>query len=105
VGRYTLSLLAEGDLDDIGAYTRREWGDAQCARYLDQLENACQFLADDSRRGRPCDDIRPGLFRYETGRHVVFFRRLPSGIRVQRFLHDRMLPEIHDLEDDDENEP
>jgi plasmid stabilization system protein ParE len=63
VGRYTLSLLAEGDLDEIGAYTRREWGDAQCARYLDQLENACQLLADDFRRGRPCDDIRPGLFR------------------------------------------
>jgi toxin ParE1/3/4 len=102
VGRYVLALLAEGDLDDIGVYTQREWGDAQCVRYLDQLENTCQLLADVPQRGRACENIRPGLFRYETGRHVVFFRRLPDGIRVLRFLHDRMLPEIHEFEDDDD---
>jgi toxin ParE1/3/4 len=104
VGRYTLSLLTEGDLDDIGMYTRGEWGDAQCAPYLDRLETARELLADDPRRGRPCGDIRPDLHRYETGRHVVFFRRLPDCIRVLRFLHNRMLPDIHDFEDDDEGE-
>lgn len=88
------------------AFTRTaNGGDAQCARYLDQLENACQLLAEEPWRGRPCGEIRPGLFRYEIGRHVVFFRRMPDGIRIQRFLHDRMLPGIHDFEDDEENEP
>ncbi|MFZ5891314.1 MAG: type II toxin-antitoxin system RelE/ParE family toxin [Myxococcota bacterium] len=104
MSKVVLSQLAEGDLLDIAVYTLREWGDAQCTRYLGQLENACHLLADDPQRGRPCDDVRPGLFRYETGRHVVFFRRFPDGVRVLRFLHDRMLPEIHDLEGDEDQE-
>jgi toxin ParE1/3/4 len=90
-------------LDEIGAYTRREWGEPQCAHYLDLLENACMLLAYTPHLGRPCDNIRPGISRHETGRHVVFFRRSPDGIRVLRFLHERMLPEVHDFEDDEDD--
>jgi plasmid stabilization system protein ParE len=67
VGRYTLTLLAEDDLGDIGAY----------------------------------ENLGPGLLRCESGRHVVFFRRSPDGVRVLRFLHERMLPELHDFDDED----
>ena len=91
-------------MDDIAAYTLRRWGDAQCARYLDQLESACQLLADIPHRGRPCEGIGPGLFRHESGKHVVFFRRLPDGVRVLRFLHERMPPELHDFDDEDDEE-
>ena len=69
---------------------------------LAELEDCCQLLADTPGLGRACDDILPGVFRREQGKHVVFFRRTASGIRVLRFLHGRMLPEHHLLEDDDE---
>lgn len=100
---FRFSRFAEADLLSIGAYTLRTWGDAQAARYLDELEACCQQLADNAGLGRPCDNIRPGLYRRELGKHVIFFRREPDGILVSRILHQRMLPNRHAF--NDENNP
>jgi plasmid stabilization system protein ParE len=37
--------------------------------------------------------------RIEYGKHVVFFRRTRSGIRIGRVLHQKMLPRRHSFED------
>jgi toxin ParE1/3/4 len=100
VGIFRFLRLAEADLRGIGSYTLRAWGEAQTIRYLDALEACCQMLADDP-GGRPCDDVRPGLYRKEQGKHVVFFRREPEGIKVSRILHERMLPGRHLFDDAD----
>jgi toxin ParE1/3/4 len=95
VARFRLTVRAEADLQDIAEYTLRTWGEQQCARYLDQLEQLCQRLADERNLGRPCDAIRPGLRRREQGKHVIFYRRTEADIVVVRILHERMLPELH----------
>lgn len=95
--------LAEADLLEIGHYTIRTWGRKQCNRYLRQLEERCRQLADDPTRGRPCDEIRPGLRRTKVGKHVVFYREEAGGILVSRILHERMLPERQAMEDEGEN--
>lgn len=84
----------------IGIYTLRTWGEVQTLRYLDELETCCQQLADEPASGRPCDDIRPGLYRREQGKHVIFFRRESGTILVSRILHQSMLPERHAFTDD-----
>ena len=101
MGAFRLSRLAEADLLNIGVYTLRTWGGAQASRYLDELEACCQQLADNPASGRSCDDIRPGLYRREQGKHVIFFRREPKGILVCRILHERMLPERRGFSDQD----
>jgi len=88
----------------IGDYTLRTWGSAQAARYLGELEVCCQMLADNPALGRLCDDIRPGLRRLEHGKHVVFYRHERGGVLVSRILHQRMLPDRHAIDDQD-NEP
>jgi toxin ParE1/3/4 len=85
----------------IGSYTLRTWGEAQTIRYFDALEPSCQMLADNSGAGRVCDYARPGLYRKEQGKHVIFFRPEPDGIRVSRILHERMLPRRHLFDDAD----
>ena len=97
---FRLSLCAEADLLSIGTHTLRAWGEAQTVRYLDELEFCCQKLADNSVLGRACHHIRPGLYRNEVGRHIIFFRREPAGILVSRILHARMLPERHSFNDE-----
>ena len=94
---FRFSCLAEADLLSIGAYTLRTWGEEQAIRYLDELELCCQRLAENPAAGRSCADVRPGLRRMKHGKHVVFFRIDPEGIVVSRILHERMLPERHDL--------
>ncbi|MBK8254491.1 MAG: type II toxin-antitoxin system RelE/ParE family toxin [Polyangiaceae bacterium] len=102
MGRFRLTLRAESDLLEIAEYTRQTWGEQQCARYLEQLEECCQRLAEQPILGRSCGHIRSGLRRREQGKHVVFYRRDGGDILILRILHERMLPELHVGEADDE---
>ena len=38
----------------------------------------------------------------ESGRHVVFYREDTGGILVSRILHQRMLPERHVIDGEDD---
>ena len=102
VGKLRFSRRAEADLLSIGHYTIQTWGEAQAARYLNGFEECCHALADNPALGRLCEDVRPGLRRHEHGKHVVFYRQEPAGILIVRILHQRMLPERYDLDENDE---
>lgn len=104
MARFRFSRRAEADLLSIGDYTLRTWGGAQAARYLGELEDCCQMLADNPALGRLGDDVRPGLRRLEHGKHVVFYRQERGGVLVSRILHQCMLPDRHAIDDQD-NEP
>jgi toxin ParE1/3/4 len=95
-----LSLSAKADLLRIGIYTLETWGAAQAERYLGDLERCAKMLSESPSLGRPCARIRPGLRRFEKGRHVLFFRPLADGILVSRILHHGMTPDEHSFEDD-----
>jgi toxin ParE1/3/4 len=101
MAEFRFSRRAEKDLLNIADYTLRKWGKIQVARYLGELEERCQMLADNPALGRFCDYIRPGLRRHEHGKHVLFYRKERGGILVSRVLHQRMLPERHAIDDED----
>ena len=95
------SRSAKADLLGIGAYTLQTWGAAQAERYLGSLERCARLLAANPSIGRRCEWIRPGLHRFEKGRHVFFYRRDRDGILISRILHQGMLPEQQYFEDAD----
>ena|ERR1035437_1753225 len=90
--RAAVSAEAQADIDLIAAYTTDTWGWQQTDRYLSQLEDSVQILADNPRMGRSCDAISTGLRRHEQGKHVVFYRVTPGGVRIVRILHQQMIP-------------
>jgi toxin ParE1/3/4 len=96
----SFSRSAKTDLLSIGAYTLETWGAAQAERYLDSLERCAKMLAVNPLLGRPCNWIRSGLFRFEKGRHILFYRRVEDGILVSRILHQSMLAEKQPFEDE-----
>jgi toxin ParE1/3/4 len=102
VACFRFSRRAEADLFKIGLYTFRTWGKAQADRYIGQLEDCCQLIADNPALGRPCDEVRPALRRMEQGKHVVFYREETGGILISRILHQRMLPENQAIDDEDD---
>jgi toxin ParE1/3/4 len=104
MARFRFSRRVEADLYDTGLYTFRIWGEAQTGRYIGELEDCCQQLADHPGLGRACAEVRPGLRRMEQGQHVVFYREEVGGILISRILHQRMLPDRQAI-DDDEAEP
>ena len=94
------SRSAKADLLTIGAYTLETWGAAQAERYLDGLEQCAKVLAANPLLGRQCMWIRPGLRRFEKGRHILFYRRVEDGIFISRILHQSMLPEQQPFDDE-----
>jgi toxin ParE1/3/4 len=103
VASVRFSRRAEVDLHEIAVYTLRTWGEAQTDRYLSQLEQCCELLADNPALGRACGEIRPGLHRMEHGKHTVFYRPESGGIRIVRILHQKMLPENREIDDEEES--
>jgi toxin ParE1/3/4 len=101
VATVIFSRSAKADLLSIGAYTIQTWGAAQAERYLDALEYCAKLLAANPSLGRRCEWIRPGLHRFEKGRHVFFYRREGDGIVISRILHQSMLPDQQYFEDAD----
>jgi toxin ParE1/3/4 len=93
--RYILSPRAEVDLDEIWDFTVKMWGEKQAEDYIRLLVGAIETVAENPRRGRPCDEVRKGYRQYLAGSHIIFFRKIKSGFDVIRILHGRMDFEQH----------
>jgi toxin ParE1/3/4 len=100
VATFRFSRRAVADLLTIGRYTLETWGETQTAHCLDELESCCQKLAKNPALGRIADEVRRGLRRHEHPKHVIFYREDRKGIVIVRILHQRVLPERHDHDED-----
>jgi toxin ParE1/3/4 len=59
------------------------------------LRTQAQKLAETPGMGRSREDLRPDLFSFPVGRHVLFYRPQPGGIVLVRVLHGaRDLPAL-----------
>lgn len=89
---YSLARPAESDLKSIVRYTMKTWGRDQTLRYTRDLRDCFQLLAENPTLGRRCDSIRPGLRRFEIGKHVVFYMADSATVLIVRVFHQQMIP-------------
>jgi plasmid stabilization system protein ParE len=61
-------------------------------KYIQDLFDYCQLLSAHPSMGRPSDSLAPGLRRFKTGKHVIFYLQKPDHIAVVRILHQQTLP-------------
>jgi toxin ParE1/3/4 len=99
VADYRLSKRADADVLEITSYTIKHFGNDQAQRYHNGLKHAFQLLAHNPARGRPADEVAPGLRRSSYQSHVVFFRTEPQGIVIVRVLHQRMDIPRHQMDE------
>lgn len=92
---YRLTPAAQADLSSIWDFTCERWDVGEAEVYIGEIRAAIERLADDPRRGRPCDEIRAGYRRYAIGSHLVFYIAREGGVDVIRVLHQRMDPTRH----------
>ena len=88
--RYGLSPAAQSDLDEIWNYSAEHWGADRADSYVRDLIGAVEKIAAGKRRGRACDEIRQGYFKYSCEQHVLFYRMSDEALDVVRILHQRM---------------
>ena len=82
------------DISEIWDYTAGRWDVDRADRYVDDVRDACEGLAEGRKQGHPVD-VRDGYLKYSVGRHFVFFVRAAEGINVIRVPHQSMDTEWH----------
>ncbi|MDD2794020.1 MAG: type II toxin-antitoxin system RelE/ParE family toxin [Sediminibacterium sp.] len=88
---YILTNKAVEDLSEIWMYTFETWSEAQADSYYYTIIQACQELADEKIKGKSYAQVRPDLFGFRVGMHIVFYRKVTGKpIEVARILHSQM---------------
>lgn len=87
---FKLTPRAKESLKDIGRYTRKKWGKNQRNRYLRDLDNRFQWLADNPGMGRHRSDIEDGYYCYRQGEHLIFYVILSDHIAIIGIPHTAM---------------
>jgi toxin ParE1/3/4 len=87
---YRLSRPARGDLGEIWRYSAATWGTERADTYIDAMISRFVWLAVNRPLWRERSDVRPGLYSYPQGRHVILFRERSGAMDIVRILHDRM---------------
>lgn len=89
-GRVILSPRAQRDIDEIWDYTAKHWSIDQAEIYTRQLWQDIAAVAALPTIGRACPEVRAGYYRYPSGAHFLFYRRIDGGVDIVRILHERM---------------
>lgn len=90
-----ISGPARRDLEEIGAYTGREWGTRQKKKYLGLIRSQLIALREHPKTGTPRNDIAKELRACAIEKHIVYYRETESALTVVRILHQRMDPARH----------
>ena len=80
---------AQADIDLIWIYTAEHWDFHQADRYIDDILDACEALADGGRQAKKFEP-RAGYFRYAVGSHVIYFHDDGDAMKIVRILHGAM---------------
>ncbi len=86
-----LTNKAIEDLSKIWDYTYEVWSENQADYYYELIIKTCNEIAETPEIGKHYPEISTELFGFNSGKHVIFFRKIPlKGIEVLRILHGRM---------------
>jgi toxin ParE1/3/4 len=83
------SQQSEVDLDRIATFTRKRWGQSQADAYFNGLAEIFEKLAQSPSMGRTYSRRFSKWRRFEHQSHVILHQPIPSGIRIQRVMHNR----------------
>jgi toxin ParE1/3/4 len=94
MARLTITESARTDLRAIRAYIAKD-NPAAARSFIERLRAQARRLAATPGIGRSRQDLRPDLFSFPVGRHVLFYRPQPDGIVLVRVIHGaRDLPAL-----------
>ncbi len=87
---YKLQPEAEKDLEDIWHYTAKKWGVEQAMQYVDALDEAFQFLADNPLAARERFEFSPAVRIHPFKKHLIIYIGNENAVTIIRLLHAQM---------------
>jgi len=89
-GCFKLTPRAKEDLRSIWRYTRDIWGEPQADKYLFEVYERFQWLAERPRAGKHRADIMEGYFCFPQGSHLIFYLIHDNYVSIIGVLHKEM---------------
>lgn len=77
---YLVAPRAKNDLKKIARYTKKTWGSEQRDKYLLDMEERFEWLAENSSMGTPRDEIKEGYYSFPYKKHTIFYLISEDGI-------------------------
>lgn len=95
MANFRLSPNAARSLAAIDKYTTKNFGPQQTVRYLENILERLQFIANHPDTGNQREDIKVGYLSYFVGSHTIYYRITKDEIEVIDVLHQSMEPKRH----------
>ena len=89
---YRLTPDAQSDLIEIRRFTVKQWGIAQSKKYLSELRQTIQLLADNPSLGKTTPEVGEGVFSFPHASHVIYYLIHERQLVAFGVLHKRMVP-------------
>jgi len=87
---------AKGHMADIRRFTASQWGQEQSVKYLREIYNKIELLAQRPQIGmNRMDELGDGMYSYFVGSHTIYYRYDQKSIVIHAILHQSMTPELH----------
>jgi len=95
LSNYQLTPDAQADLIEIRRFTTKKWSEAQSKKYLAELRQSIQKLAQSPSLGKFRPDVGTNVLCFAHMSHVIYCIALKQQIVVFGVLHKRMAPLNH----------
>lgn len=94
----SLAAAAQGDLDNIAAWTTENFGPSQAESYIEAILDTIDELTAQNSPSRSLarDEVAKGMRtlhkrkRGRRGRHFLLYSETEDEVKIQRVLHDSM---------------
>lgn len=88
---FRISVKAAKDIEDIWLYTVENWSATQADRYVNQLFDEIEYLAENPKSGRDYSHVRKNYRCSKINSHLIFYREAGKDeIEIIRILHQSM---------------
>ncbi len=88
--KYRLTPSPKSDIVDIWKYTVETWGEKQAEKYLQDVEDTINHLAENPELGKQRPEIVPGYYSFPVRKHIIFYLIADSHLDIIGILHGKM---------------
>ena len=94
--RKLITERAKAHMNDIRRFTQEQWGTAQSVKYLQEIRNKIDLLAQRPQIGIDRSvDLGDGVRSYFVGNHTIYYRYNSKLLVIHAILHQSMTPLTH----------
>ena len=94
--KWRLTAEAQADMLDIRNFARQSWGTAQSTKYIKEVREKLDMIAQNPRLGVDRSaDLEEGIRSIPIGSHTIYYEFSSTVLIVLAILHQAMTPDKH----------